>query len=188
MKEYAQKNHIPIILDEGLMFLRLFCETLRPKNILEIGGAIGFSSINMAKYCDAIIDTIEINADSFNIMQNNIQTACLTERINPILENALTIDINRLKKTYDLIFIDAAKAQYIKFFEKFSPLLSPNGIIITDNLLFHDLIFETEISSKNLRNLVKKIRDFNYYLKNNFDFVTRVFNIGDGIAVSRKKK
>ena len=187
MIEYAKENDVPIILNEGLMFLRFICDIKKPMKILEIGGAIGFSSTNMAKYCDGIIDTIEIDEKSYNVMKENIRKAGFENRINPYLSDALEIDINLLSNDYDIIFIDAAKGQYIKFFEKFSPLLNKDGIIVTDNIVFHDLIFEEKINSRNLRGLIKRVKRFNEYLKNNTEYVTRVFNVGDGIAISKKK-
>ena len=188
MMEYAKEHDVPIILNEGLMFLRFICDIKRPLNILEVGGAIGFSSINMAKYCKANIDTIEIDEKSYNEMVKNINKANLSSRIKPFLCDALEIDLSLLKDKYDIIFIDAAKGQYIKFFEKFSPLLNEDGIIVTDNIVFHDLIFEEHIHSRNLRGLIKRVKRFNEYLKNNNEYVTRVFNVGDGISISKKRE
>ena len=87
-----------------------------------------------------------------------------------------------------MIFIDAAKAQYIKFFVKFTKLLKKGGIVFTDNLLFHGLVYgDKKDLSKNLRSLVTKIESYNDYLKNNQDFDSYFFKIGDGISVSVKK-
>ena len=117
MIEYAKENDVPIILNEGLMFLRFICDIKKPLKILEIGGAIGFSSTNMAKYCNATIDTVEIDEKSYNVMKENIKKAGFEDRIKPYLCDALEIDINLLSTDYDIIFIDAAKGQYIKFFD-----------------------------------------------------------------------
>ena len=114
-------------------------------------------------------------------------SANLCDKINVYLADALEIDINLLGK-YDLIFIDAAKAQYINFFNKFKVLLNDNGVILTDNLLFHGLVLEKDtIESRNLRQLVKKIDNYNYWLMEQNDFDTTIYNIGDGIALSIKK-
>ncbi len=112
----------------------------------------------------------------------------MTERINVHFKDALEVDINEFNRKYDLIFIDAAKAQYIKFFTLYEPLLSDDGVIFTDNLLFHGLVNNSErIESKNLRNLVTKIENYNEWLANNEKYDTSFFSIGDGIAVSVKK-
>ena len=143
LREYAKINNVPIIQDEGLHFLRQMIILKQCKNILEIGTAIGYSSIQMAKL-GANVDTIEINENMYNLAIENIKKANLENKINVFFKDALEIDINDLKK-YDLIFIDAAKAQYINFFNKFKVLLNDNGIIITDNLLFHGLVLEENI-------------------------------------------
>ena len=186
MMEYAKENNVPIIQLEGLHFLRQVIMLKNCKNILEIGTAIGYSSIQMAKL-GVNVDTIEINEVSYNIAIENIKKANLSDKINVYLEDALKIDINKLGK-YDLIFIDAAKAQYINFFNKFKVLLNSKGVILTDNLLFHGLVLEKEnIESRNLRQLVKKIDNYNSWLMEQNDFDTTIYNIGDGIALSIKK-
>lgn len=186
MKEYASINDVPIIQDEGLVFLRQIVQIKRPKRILEIGSAIGFSAINMAKSCDAIIDTIEISENMYNEAKKNIDKANLNDRVKIFLADALEFDINNLHNEYDMIFIDAAKSQYIKFFEKYTPLLNEGGIVITDNLVFHGLVV-AEIKNKNLRQLVRKIKGYNEWLMNNKDFFTYIYNIGDGLAISIKR-
>ena len=185
LREYAKINNVPIIQDEGLHFLRQMIILKNCKNILEIGTAIGYSSIQMAKL-GAFVDTIEINESMYKLAIENIKKANLESRINVFFKDALEIDINELKK-YDLIFIDAAKAQYINFFNKFKVLLNDNGIIITDNLLFHGLVLESNIESRNLRQLIKKIRGYNSWLMEQNDFDTTIYNIGDGLALSIKK-
>ena len=109
----------------------------------------------------------------------------LEDRINLIFKDALDISIN---DKFDLIFIDAAKAQNIKFFEKFEYNLKSGGYIITDNLNFHGLVSMDvkDIKSRNLRQLVRKINDYKRFLEKNSRYVTRFIDVGDGISVSRK--
>lgn len=189
MRSYAEKEKVPIIQDEGLSFLLFLVKSRKVKNILEIGTAIGFSAINMAMQSpDVMVDTIERNEDMYQEALKNIKKAKMTERINVHFVDALEMDINELDKKYDLIFIDAAKAQYIKFFTKYETLLKDDGIIFTDNLLFHGLVNNSEkIESKNLRNLVNKIENYNEWLSKNEKYDTSFFSLGDGIAVSVKK-
>lgn len=190
MRDYALKNQVPIINDEGLAFLLFLARTLKAKRILEIGTAIGFSAINMA-YSDSeiIIDTIERDEEMYKKALINVAAADFSTKINIIHDDALTLDLTKLSGNYDLIFIDAAKAQYTNFFTKYAPLLSETGIIFTDNLLFHGLVATSEeVTSKNLRHLVTKIKDFNQWLKDNTDYCSTFFAIGDGIAVSQRAK
>ena len=185
LKEYAKINNVPIIQDMGLHFLRQVIMLKDVKNILEIGTAIGYSAIQMAKL-GANVDTIEINVDSYNIAIENIKKANLSDKINVFLDNALDIDLAKLGK-YDLIFIDAAKAQYMNFFNKFKVLLNDKGVIVTDNLLFHGLVLDENIESRNLRQLVNKIKKYNEWLIEQNDFETTIYDIGDGMALSIKK-
>ena len=189
MRSYAEKEKVPIIQDEGLTFLLFLIKTKKVRNILEIGTAIGYSAINMAmQSLDINIDTIERNEEMYNQAIRNIKKAKMTERINVHFKDALEVDINEFNRKYDLIFIDAAKAQYIKFFTLYEPLLADDGVIFTDNLLFHGLVNNSErIESKNLRNLVTKIENYNEWLANNEKYDTSFFSIGDGIAVSVKR-
>ena len=190
MRKYAEKNKVPIINDEGLTLMLQLVELINPKRFLEIGSAIGFCAINIASInSDVLIDTIEKNEEMYDQAARNIFSAKLDNRINLIYGDALDWDISAIDYKYDMIFIDAAKAQYIKFFEKYQSYLAEDGIIVTDNLLFHGLVNQTKsIENKNLKNLVRKIEDFNYWLSKNKQYQTRFLAIGDGIAISRKVK
>ena len=189
----AVKNDVPIVQDDSLDFLMMIIKVLKPKKILELGTAVGFSSIMMAKNSDATIDTIERNIEMYNSAINNINKLKLDCRIHVHYNDALTISNDELDKGYDLIFIDAAKAQNQKFFLKYSPLLNKNGIIITDNILFHGYVEEfndtgtIENGSKDLKAMVKKISEYNKWLLTLSDFDTKFINIGDGMAISTPK-
>ena len=184
LEEYAKKHNVPIIQKEGLNFLLKFIQQNNIKNILEIGTAIGYSAINMALVSNDIqITTIERDPHMYQEAIKNIKKFNLENRINVVFGDALKTQI---EGKYDLIFIDAAKAQYINFFEKYKINLSSNGAIITDNLNFHGLTnHPEEIHSKNLKALVRKINNYKEFLKTNFDFTTEFYQIGDGIAVTK---
>ena len=186
MEEYARDNNIPIMMSDGIEFLTNYIKNNNIKNILEIGSAIGYSAIRMALIDDEIyITTIERDEKRYNEAIKNIKEASLTNQINIILDDAFNVDIDF---KFDLIFIDAAKAQYIKFFEKFKNNLNKGGVIISDNLKFHGLVDTNEhIESRNVRQLVRKIKNYNEFLKENDEFETTFYDIGDGIAVSIKK-
>ncbi len=187
MKEYADKYNVPIITDEGIEYIKDYIEKNAVRKILEIGTAIGYSAIMMA-LCDSDIEVTTIERDEKRYLEaiKNVKKLNLERRINLIYNDAFQVN---LTDKYDLIFIDAAKAQNTKFFEKFAANLSDKGVIITDNLSFHGLVAKSddEIESRNLRALVRKIRDYIAFLQNNKDYETEFLDIGDGIAVSRKK-
>ncbi len=187
MRDYANLNNVPIILDEGINFLRDYIKKNNIKRILEIGTAIGYSAILMSDVAEDIILT-SIERDEVRYLEaiKNIKKANLEERINLIFKDALEVD---LKDSYDMIFIDASKAQNIKFFEKFEKSLIDKGTIITDNMNFHGLVDENieNIESRNLRQLVKKIKNYKVFLEENEMFITEFFDIGDGMAVSKRK-
>ena len=187
MIKYAEENDVPIMQNEGIAFLIMLLKVKRPMRILEIGSAIGFSSSIMALNSEATIDTIERDSKMIEECKKNHQELGLNNRIRLIEGDALnTIEIVKDNK-YDFIFIDAAKAQYIKFFEMYSPLLNDDGIILSDNLYFHDLLF-TEVNNRDLRQLVRKVGKYNEYLINHPDFETHIFKMGDGVGVSTRKQ
>ena len=186
LAKYAHENNVPIIKDEGLAFLLMLLRIKKPARILEIGSAIGYSAILMAKNTDAIIDTFEISEASAKLAKENIKQAEFETRINLYNIDALEgFDLIK-DNNYDFIFLDAAKGQYRNFFNLFSPLLNKGGVIFADNLYFHDLLFE-EIESRNLYQLVGRIKKYNDFVLEKEDFDTSIFNIGDGIGVSVKK-
>ena len=186
MEKYAEEYNIPIMQKKGIDFLCKIIDKGDIKNILEIGTAIGYSAIKMANVNkDINVTSIERDQDRYIEALKNIKKAKLDKRINVIYGDAL--DIN-LEDKYDLIFIDAAKSQYIKFFNKYKENLNSKGIIISDNLSFHGFVEQKErIESRNLRQLVGKIRKYVDFLKDNKEFKTKFYKVGDGIAVSIKE-
>ncbi len=187
IKEYAYTNNIPIMQDEGINYLINYIKENNIKNILEIGTAIGYSAIMMCM-ADKDVSVVTIERDEKRYLEaiKNIKKFKLEERIHLIYNDALEVKLNN---QYDLIFIDAAKAQNKNIFERFEKNLRESGTIITDNMNFHGLIFEDEknITSRNLRQLVRKIKDYRIFLENNNYYETEILNIGDGIAISIKK-
>lgn len=187
MKQYAEVNNVPIMMDEGIDFLTTFILKNHVKNALEIGTAIGYSAIMMA-LVDPNLKITTIERDEIRYLEalKNVKAFGLENRITLIYNDAFNV---KLDEKFDLIFIDAAKAQNIKFFEMFERNLEYRGVIITDNLKFHGLVEkkEEEIKSKNLRSLVRKIKDYIDYLKTNEKYNTEFFEVGDGISVSKRK-
>lgn len=186
LEVYAKENHIPIMLKDGINYMLTYIKENHVKNILEIGAAIGYSAICMCLVDDDIhVTTVERDEERYNEAVKNIKNFHLEERITIYYQDAFTLELNDL---FDLIFIDAAKSQYIKFFEKFTPLLKVGGVVFSDNLNFHGLTHTTEkIESRSVRGLVRKLKDYILFLKENTMFDTEFYDIGDGISISKKR-
>lgn len=187
LREYALSNHVPIIQDDAIAYLIDFMREHGTTSVLELGTAIGYSSIMMALALPEIkITTIERDKDRYLEAVKNINQFGLEDRITPIFGDALDVSLH---DEFDLIFIDAAKAQNIKFFERFEKNLAKNGAIITDNMEFHGLVAQGEasIASKNLKALVRKIKAYISYLEENENYHTKFVSIGDGLAISERK-
>ncbi|MBQ9013313.1 MAG: O-methyltransferase [Bacilli bacterium] len=187
MEKYADEKGVPIMEKDGITFLTEFVKLNKVKNILEVGTAIGYSAILMALTdSDVKVTSIERDKERYIEAVKNVKKFNLDDRITLVLADALEFNSD---EEYDLIFIDAAKSQYIKFFEKFSKNLKEKGYVITDNINFHGLVDSDKSKlTKNVRGLVTKIEKYINFLKDNKNFKTRFFEIGDGIAISRKKK
>lgn len=187
IKKYALDNKVPIMQDEGIDYLINYIKDNKIESILEVGTAIGYSSIMMALSNPKIkITTIERNHDSYLEAVKNIKRMKLENQITLIFKDALDVE---LEDKFDLIFLDAAKAQNIKFFEKFEYNLKPKGTIITDNIYFHGLVEQDEssIESRNVRGIVRKLKNYIEFLENNKRYDTEILKIGDGISISKKK-
>lgn len=185
LKKYAKENHVPIILDEGLDFLLETIKKHNVKDVLEIGTAIGYSAINMA-LIGATVTSIERDPKMYEQAIINVKDFNLTDKIEIIFSDALTP--NLVNKEYDLLFIDAAKGQYEKFFNLYTPYLKKGGIVVCDNMNFHELTKVEDLStlSRGVRGLVKKLNNFKTFLINNHKYKTTFYEIGDGITLSIK--
>ena len=187
MEKYAKEYNVPIIEKESIAFIMKFIKANDIKDILEIGSAIGYSSILMASVKDDVkVTTIERDNTRYMECLKNVKDCGLQNKINIVFQDALEMNLSNV--SYDLIFIDAAKGQYTKFFEKFKFFLKPGGVIITDNLKFHGHVGNrSKIASKNLRQLVGKIENYIDFLKENDEFETKFYDVGDGLSVSIRK-
>jgi predicted O-methyltransferase YrrM len=187
MEQYAKEKNVPIIEKESIAYIMKYIKAHDVRNILEIGSAIGYSAILMASSSKEVkVTTIERDEIRYMEALKNVKKCKLDKEVNVVFQDALEVNLTGV--SYDLIFIDAAKGQYKKFFEKFQYFLAPGGVIITDNLKFHGYVGKKEtIESKNLRGIVDKIEGYIEFLKNNEDFDTEFIDVGDGISVSRRK-
>lgn len=184
---YAKENNIPIMMKDGIEYLCKYIKDNNIKSILEIGSAIGYSSIMMALVDDSIrVTTIEKDKTRYDMAVSNILKFNLGDRINILNEDALVSNIN---DKFDLIFIDASKGNNINFFNKYKDNLNKNGVIVTDNLSFHGLVEDSSlIETKNQRGLVNKIKNYLEFLDNNNEFSTTYVSVGDKISISVRKE
>ena len=184
----AEINNVPIISKEIREYLKFIIRTNKNiKNILEVGTATGYSGITMSEEIqdrNGILTTIEIDEDRFKIAQSNFEKSNL-KGIEQILGDA-TEEIEKLNKTFDFIFIDAAKGQYKKFFEDSYKLLNEGGIVFIDNILFRGYLYKE--SPKRFKTIVKRLDEFINYLYENFDFVLLPISDGVGLVYKQIKK
>ncbi|MFJ5758117.1 O-methyltransferase [Neobacillus sp. NPDC093182] len=190
MENYAKENKVPIMELVGIEALLQLLRVQDSKKILEVGTAIGYSALRMAEALpSASIVTIERDLERIQAAEEYMSRSKHGGQILLIKGDALEVEeLVKGQAPYDTIFVDAAKGQYKKFFEIYSKYLSDDGVIITDNVLFKGLVTEAEIESKRIRNLVKKIDGFNQWLMNHPDYHTAILPVGDGIAISKKKR
>lgn len=184
---FAYYNHVPIITKDTRRFLEVFLKILKPKKILEVGTAIGYSAITFANILeDARITTIEIDEEMFDIAYKNIKKAGYDDRINIIFDDARNV-LPFLETTYDFIFMDAAKGQYTEYYEPVKKLLKPGGVLMSDNILFKGMVANSELVQRNKRGIVNDLMDFNKTLSEDKDFDTSFIPMGDGVALSIKR-
>ncbi len=189
MRDYAIKNEVPIITDEGLKFLEDTIKKYNVKTILEIGSAIGYSAERMSYANDAVVYTIERDEVMYNEASKNIISLGLENKVKIIFKDALEAYPLVSDIKFDMIFIDAAKGQYKKFFEIYEKNLKVGGIIVCDNMNFHGFTDQnTKNMSRSLRGLVRKLNDFHDFLNLNKCFETSFYDIGDGMSISKKIK
>lgn len=190
LEKSAIDRNIPIMQREGLEFMINVFKENDCHCCLEIGSAIGYSAMMLVSNIDNFkVETIELNDERYFEAINNIKDNNLQEKIIIHHDDALVFDCNSLVlKKYDCLFIDAAKAQYQKFFEKYIGLIKEDGVCIVDNLDFHGMIFDIEnIKNRNTKQLVKKIKRFKDWIFNNDEYDVTYYHVGDGICVIRKR-
>ena len=171
--------------DGGIDFICSYIKEHNIKKILEIGTAIGFSAIEFAGVApDITVTTIELDIDRHIRALQNIHDSGFDKRIKAINADALQLELN---DTFDMIFIDAAKGQYINFFEKYKANLAPDGVFISDNLSFHGMVEDLTLTHNySTIKLVKKIRKYIEFLTKNTEFSTNFYTFGDGISISKR--
>jgi predicted O-methyltransferase YrrM len=189
MEKYAEEHKVPIIEKKSIVQIMRYIKKNNVKSILEIGSAIGYSAILMASSTqNTVVTTIERDEIRYMEAIKNVKKCGMEKKVNVVFQDALELNLSE-ELRYDLIFIDAAKGQYTKFFEKYKHFLNPGGCIITDNIKFHGYVGESgKLEKGNLKSLVEKIESYVDFLKNNEEFDTVFYDVGDGLSVSTLKK
>jgi len=188
IKEKALKENVPIICDEGLNFIIELIRTNQIKSVLEIGSAVGYSALTFSIKTNCRVVSIERDANRYQeALLNQDLLGVSSKKVQFILDDALEFNCDLLNEKFDMIFIDAAKSQYEKFFNKYTPYLKNSGIVVTDNLYFHHLKIEN-VKNRHTRMLLKKIKKFREFLDSNPIYETKTYDIGDGISVSKRRK
>ena len=187
IKEYGLNHNVPISKDDTLCFLLDTIEKNNSKEILEIGTAIGYSSIAMATKTNCKhIDTLEIDEERFNIANLNIKNANLTDKITTHLVDA-KIYLEKCQKKYDFVYLDGPKGQYINYLPLIVKLLNPNGIIFADNLFFHGMVTGEIPISKGCRAMIKGLKNYINEITTNPIYNSQILEIGDGIGITKLK-
>ncbi len=186
MEDFAHENNVPIVTKEVAEYLKFIVKTHKVKNILEIGTAIGYSGILMAKEIvgqDGKLYTIEIDEERYNQAQENIKKSGLNNIVS--IKGDAVEEIKKIEENFDFVFIDASKGHYMDFFEDSIKLLNKNGIIFIDNIMFRGYLYKEY--PKRFKTIVKRLDSFidSLYKREDGDFVLLPF--GDGVGLFYKK-
>jgi predicted O-methyltransferase YrrM len=187
LEEFAEEHHVPIVHPEVARLLVVLGKMQKPKRILEVGTAIGYSAILFSTVLQpgGIIDTIERYELMAERAKDNIKRAGLENTINVIVGEASEV-LECLDKKYDMIFLDAAKGQYPEFFPHCLRLLSSGGLLISDNVLYKGMVASDDLVVRRKKTIVKRLRDYLDSLCTAEELETSILPVGDGVALSYK--
>lgn len=184
MESFASEENVPIMQESSLLFILDYIKKNNVESVLEIGTAIGYSTIRMASV-GPNVTSIERDEVRYKVAVKNVDLSGLKDKIELIFKDAFDTDVT---SKFDLILIDAAKGKNKEFIEYFKRNLKNNGTIIIDNVDFHGLVGKSsEIKSRNLRSLVRKIENFLNYLEEQKEFSVEKINVGDGLIILKEE-
>ncbi len=188
IKIKAQEEHIPIIMDDTLEVISKYLKDIKPKRILEIGTAVGYSAICFSEYLDknGVIDTIERDEIRVKEARENLKKVAVEGKINIYEGDAVEI-LPKLNYEYDVVFIDAAKGKYPFFLEQSLRLIKPSGIIFADNILYKGYVM-SDYNKHKQRTAVRNLREYIKEIQENEKLETQILEVGDGLAISKIKE
>lgn len=187
VKKKALEDHIPIIMDDTLEVIKKILEEEKPKNILEIGTAVGYSASQFARFApEAHIDTIELSEERVREATENIKNIGVQNQITIFLGNAVEI-LPTLNKEYDIIFIDANKGKYPIFLEEGIRLIKNKGLILADNILYKGYVL-SDYNKHKQRTAVRHLREYIAKAIEDTRLESQILEVGDGLAISRVSK
>lgn len=187
IKKEALENHVPILQDQSLNLIMMILNLVKPNKILEVGTAVGYSAINFSKTLvgtDSFIKSVEINEEMYNIATKNVKNMGLSKKIKLINADATKYlpELNE-DDTYDVVFIDAAKGQYLVFLENAIRLVKNGGVIIADNVLFKGRVL-SDYNEHKYRTAVTRLRTYLKQIEEDERLNSTLLDIGDGVAIS----
>lgn len=187
IKEKALENHIPIIMDDTLEVIAKVLTEKKPKRILEIGTAVGYSAMCFSKYLaeDGLIDTIERDEERIEEAKQNFKKVEVENKINLYEGDAVEI-LPTLNEKYDVVFIDAAKGKYPFFLKEALRMLKQDGIIFADNILYKGYVM-SDYNKHKQRTAVRNLREYIKEITENPSLETKILEVGDGLAISKMK-
>ena len=188
IKQKALERHIPIIMDDTLEVVNKILEEEKPKRILEIGTAVGYSAMCFSKFLaeNGLIDTIERDKQMIKEAKENIKLVGVEEKIN-ILEGDAVEILPILDNQYDIVFIDAAKGKYPFFLKEAIRMIKPKGIILADNILYKGYVM-SDYNKHKQRTAVRNLREYIKEVTENPKIETEILEVGDGLAISKVVK
>lgn len=190
IEKEARENYVPVIRKETQNLLKLLLAMNRPRSILEVGTAVGFSALLMEEYnpVECKITTIENYEKRISIAKENFLRAG-KQNVIELIEGDAAMVLKELQESYDFIFMDAAKGQYINFLPEVMRLLKSGGVLVSDNVLQDGDIIESRFAvTRRNRTIHKRMRDYLYEITHVKELTTSVLPLGDGVTISVKKE
>ncbi len=188
LEDFAKANEVPISQPESIRLLEVLLKLMGAKKILEVGSAIGYSAIRMSRASGAEVVTVELSEEMAALAEANIEKAGLEDKITLMRGDAKDI-LPQIKNDgeFDVIFVDAAKGQYMEFFPHCMRLLRCGGVLVSDNVLYKGMTATDELVVRRKITIVRRLREYLDMLSNNKVLSTAILPIGDGVAISFKE-
>lgn len=184
LEELALKEYIPIIQPEVVQLIKVIFKAANVKNVLEIGTAIGYSAINFAYFTGGKITTVERSPEMVEAARKNIEKCGMNDRIEVVEGDALEV-LRNISETYDCVFLDAAKGQYINFLPECLRILKPGGILVSDNVLYRGKVALDGFIPRKHRTIIRNLKEYIDEITSKLE--TTILPMGDGVAISTVK-